>query len=120
MTNVVATDEFVEWLRSLSEADAMATARVVDHLEQEGVDLGFPFSSAIKGSRYALRELRIQSRGRALRVLYVFDPRRDAVLLLGGDKTGDERFYQRMVPVAEQVWETYLAEQVAGLHDEKG
>jgi hypothetical protein len=46
-----------------------------------------------------------------LRVLYAFDPRRDAVLLIGGDKTGDDRFYETHVPRAEQVWERYVAEQ---------
>jgi len=45
-----------------------------------------------------------------LRVFYAFDPRRQAVLLLGGDKTGDNCFYERMVPLAEQIRRAYLAE----------
>jgi len=49
-----------------------------------------------------------------LRVLYAFDPRRQAVLLIGGDKTGDGRFYERMVPKAEAIWEQYLREQGFG------
>jgi hypothetical protein len=57
-----------------------------------------------------LRELRIQSAGRPLRVLYVFDPKRQAVLLIGGDKTGNDRFYQEMIPRAESIWEAYLRE----------
>jgi hypothetical protein len=44
-------------------------------------------------------------------VFYIFDPRRDAVLIVGGDKTGDDRFYQRMIPIAEGTWETYCKEQ---------
>jgi hypothetical protein len=55
-----------------------------------------------------LRELRIQSRGRPLRVFYAFDPLRQAVLLLGGDKTGDDRFYVSMVPRVEAIWVQYL------------
>jgi hypothetical protein len=47
-------------------------------------------------------------------------PRRHAVLLLGGDKTGDDRFYETFLPRAERIWEEYLAEQQAGLHDEDG
>jgi hypothetical protein len=62
------------------------------------VSLGFPYSSAIEGSRHALRELRIQHGGRPYRVLYAFDPERQAVLLLGGDKTGHDRFYEEHVP----------------------
>lgn len=79
-------------------------------LEQYGPTLPFPYSSAIKGSPMALRELRVQSGGRPLRVFYAFDPIRQAVLLLGGDKTGDNRFYETMVPQAERVWAQYLKE----------
>jgi hypothetical protein len=45
-----------------------------------------------------MRELRVQSSGKPLRVFYAFDPRRMAILLIGGDKTSDKRFYERMVP----------------------
>jgi len=62
----------------------------------------------------------VQAGGRPLRVFYAFDPRRDAVLLIGGDKTGNGRFYERMVPVAERIWEQYLAEQASGLHEKEG
>lgn len=75
-----------------------------------GVALGTPYSSAIKGSRYPLRELRVQSGGHPIRILYAFDPKRQAVLLLGGDKTGDDRFYKTHAPKAEGIWETYLAD----------
>lgn len=57
-----------------------------------------------------MRELRIQHRGRPLRVLYAFDPRRAAILLIGGDKTGDDRWYEWMVPRAERLYEEHLAE----------
>ena len=83
---------------------------VVTLLEGGGVSLGFPYSSARQGSRYGLRELRIQHQGRPYRVLYAFDPERQAVLLLGGDKTGYDRFYEEYVPKAEVIWERYLAE----------
>lgn len=108
---VVATDEFRDWYRALDDADSRAVARVVDLLEIMGISLPFPYSSAISGSHHALRELRVQSRGAPLRVFYIFDPRRDAVLLVGADKTGDARFYERMIPVAERLWETYKKEQ---------
>jgi hypothetical protein len=81
---------------------------VVNLLMHRGVALGEPFSSAIRGSRAALRELRVQVKGRPIRVLYAFDPERQAVLLLGGDKTGRPRFYDDLVPRAERLWEEYL------------
>jgi hypothetical protein len=109
--DVVATDEFRDWYRALRDDDARAVTRAVDRLEMMGVSLPFPYASAIIGSRVALRELRAQSVGHPLRVIYVFDARRAAVLLLGGDKTGDARFYERMIPLAEGVWDTYRREQ---------
>jgi hypothetical protein len=110
VTEVVGTDEFEEWFLGLDEADGSAVVRVVGLLEAKGTSLGFPYASAIQGSSHALRELRIQSHGRPLRVLYAFDPERQAVLLIGGDKTGDDRFYERMVPKAEGIWKEYLRE----------
>ena len=95
---------------ALSAQDGEAVVRVVGLLEEKGVTLRFPYSSEIKGSQVALRELRVQSGGRPLRVFYAFDPRRRAVLLLGGDKTGDDRFYETFVARAEQLWAEYLAD----------
>ena len=57
-----------------------------------------------------MRELRVQHQGRPYRVLYVFDPRRVALLLLGGDKTGDDRWYERNVPLADRLNDNYLSE----------
>ena len=67
-------------------------------LSEYGPDLPFPVSSAVNTRRSHLRELRIQARGNPLRVLYAFDPRRVALLLMGGDKTGDDRWYEYNVP----------------------
>ena len=57
-----------------------------------------------------MRELRVQHQEHPYRVLYIFDPRRVAPLLLGGDKTGDDRWYERNVPVADLLYDNYLAE----------
>ena len=57
-----------------------------------------------------MRELRVQSGGRPLQVFYAFDPRRSAILLIGGDKTGDGRFYERMISIADQLYDVYIAE----------
>jgi hypothetical protein len=80
-------------------------------LMEMGPQLPFPYSSGINGSKHAhMRELRVQSSGRPLRVFYAFDPRRSAILLIGGDKTGDRRFYERMVPIADELSDIYIAE----------
>jgi len=57
-----------------------------------------------------MRELRIQHEGRPYRVLYAFDPQRNAVLLVGGDKTGVNRWYEIFVPLADRIYEQYLSE----------
>lgn len=122
MGEVVGTDEFKDWYEELARqpdpADLESVTVAVGLLEARGVALGHPYSSAIRGTRHPIRELRVQSGGRPLRVFYAFDPRRQAVLLLGGDKSGHDRFYETFVPRAERIWEGYLEEQQAGLHDE--
>ena len=55
-----------------------------------------------------MRELRIQHQGRPVRVFYAFDPRRAAILLIAGDKTGDDRFYDRLVPIADRLYDEHL------------
>jgi hypothetical protein len=109
-TEVIVTDEFVAWYDELSEAEQDRVAFSVGLLEERGVTLRHPYSSSIKGASFALRELRTQADGDPLRTLYAFDPSRQAVLLIGGDKTGDDRFYERMIPNAERIWNEYLEE----------
>ncbi len=110
VVEVVVSGEFKGWYEELSLEEQESVFRVVTLLEGRGVSLGYPYSSAIEGSRHGLRELRIQHQGRPYRVLYAFDPERRAVLLLGGDKTGQDRFYEEYLPRAEAIWERYLAE----------
>lgn len=114
---IIATDEFLHWFAEVKRdlAAAKAILHVIDLLEAKGVTLDHPHTSALKNTKHALRELRINYQ--AYRVVYAFDPRRDAVLIIGGDKTGDDRFYERIIPVAEQIWEQYLQEQRVGEHD---
>ncbi len=83
----------------------------IRQLEERGPNLRFPWSSGINGSRHRhMRELRVQSGGKPLRVFYAFDPRRSAIMLIGGDKTGDKRFYDRMIPIADDLYDEHLAE----------
>jgi hypothetical protein len=87
----------------------VSVAASVMLLEERGPSLGYPHSSSIQSSRHShMRELRIQHQGRPLRTLYAFDLRRTAILLLGGDKTGDERWYEMHVPLADQLYDAHL------------
>lgn len=105
------TDEFGAWWDTPSEAEQESVDVSVRLLEAFGPSLGFPDSSGIVGSRHGhMRELRIQHKGRPLRVLYAFDPRRVAILLIGGDKTGSDRWYETFVPVADRLYELHLAQ----------
>ena len=103
------TNEFGEWWTTLDEDRQDSVDVAVKLLEVRGPRLPFPFSSGIVGSRHGnLRELRIQHRGEPLRVFYAFDPRRAAILLIGGSKQGDGRFYERMIPVADKLFDDHL------------
>lgn len=103
------TDEFEDWWEDLSEGEQVSLSASVKLLEQFGPGLRFPHCSGIKGSRHGhLRELRVQHAGRPYRVLYAFDPRRYALLLLGGDKTGQGRWYEEHVPRADRLYDEHL------------
>ena len=109
--NVEHTDEFAEWYQGLNEVqhDDITAAGLL--LIEMGPQLPFPYSSGINGSKHAhMRELRVQSGGKPLRAFYAFDPRRTAILLVGGDKTGDDRFYKAMIPMADRLHDEYLIE----------
>ncbi len=105
------TDEFGTWWQTLGANAQDDIAATVAVLEQRGPRLPFPYSSAVAGSRHGqMRELRVQSGGEPLRIFYAFDPRRAAILLIGGNKTGDDRFYERMIPRADRLYDIYLDE----------
>ena len=105
------TDEFYEWWSSLSESQQNALQASIELLESNGPFLGRPHADTVKGSRHAnMKELRTQCDGRPIRTFFAFDPRRSAILLIGGDKTGDEHFYDTMIPLADALYDTYLEE----------
>lgn len=107
--DVEYTDEFGDLWAGLSVEEQESVATSVRLLEERGPTLGFPHSSGINGSKHShMRELRTQHDGRPLRTLYTFDPRRSAILLIGGDKTGDDRWYDTQVPVADRLYDQHL------------
>ena len=103
-----------EGYEALTLEEQRSVQRLVGMLECDGVALGYPYSTEIVGTDHPIRELRIQHHGRPYRVLYAFDPLRQAVLLVGGDKTGQDRFYQEFLPRAERIWVQYLQDMRRG------
>ena len=109
--DVEYTDEFGAWWREREDIHQDGVAATVGLLAATGPSLPFPHSSGINGSRHShMRELRVQSGGAPLRILYAFDPRRTGILLIGGDKTGKDRFYEKHVPLADDLYDVYLKE----------
>jgi hypothetical protein len=103
------SDEFGRWWEGLNAAEQKSVDFTVGLLQAVGPTLRMPHSSGIETSRHKhMRELRIQHEGRPYRVLYAFDPRRTAILLIGGDKTGNNRWYKVEVPRADAIYDEHL------------
>ncbi len=111
MWEVEVTDEFAEWWHNLTSDQQESVTDRVDLLAQRGPDLGRPVVDRIRASRHHnMKELRAAKDG-ALRVLFMFDPRRQAILLLGGDKSGAwNDWYEWAIPAADDLYDDYLDE----------
>jgi hypothetical protein len=106
---VEVTNEWLEWFDRLTTNEQDEVASVIGLLEVKGPHLSFPHSSGVKSSRHPhMRELRIQAQGRPIRILYAFDPRRTAILLIGGVKQGRDRWYEVSVPRADALYVEHL------------
>jgi hypothetical protein len=115
------TDEFEVWWDGLSVAEQISMDRSVRVLMDGGPTLGRPHVDTLKGSSLPnLKELRAQHEGRPYRMFFVFDPQRAALLLIGGDKTGNNRFYEEMIPKAEAIYAQRLREMDREDKDRKG
>jgi hypothetical protein len=103
---------FETWADGLGQGDAEALLAAVRVLRVYGPALGRPLVDTVKGSRHKnLKELRPGSTGRSeVRVLFAFDPRRQAILLVGGDKAGVwSKWYAVNVPIADQRYDAHLS-----------
>lgn len=111
MWEVEYTNEFEMWWDKCDEnvqQDIKSTVGLLEHL---GPNLKYPYSSGITSSKFNhMRELRIQHNGEPYRILYAFDPKRVAILLIGGCKTGNNRWYEKYIPMADKLYEIYLME----------
>lgn len=115
MWDVEYTDQFGGWYQALAEEDQDGLSARVELLETLGPGLGRPLVDNVHQSRHPnMKELRAE---RAIRVLFAFDPRRTAILLIGGDKSPDEpgspswnHWYDHYTPIADDLYDTYLDE----------
>lgn len=111
MWKVIFSPYFSEWFASLDIDEQDSIYHALKLVEMLGPQLGRPNADTLHGSELSnLKELRIQHNGKPYRAFYAFDPIRQAVMLCGGDKTGDKRFYKKMIPLAEQIFAEYLQE----------
>ena len=106
--DVEYTDEFFMWWQTLDEPEQRAIDFAVAVLQRDGPALGRPLVDTIASSRHAnMKELR--PRGGNIRILFAFDPRRAAILLIGGNKTGEwNSWYERIVPIADALYDEHL------------
>jgi hypothetical protein len=109
---VEVTDQFADWYDSLPDDQAEAVDAVLELLEDQGPLLKRPVVGKIETSSYSkMKELIPNASGAELRILFMFDPRQTAILLLGGDKTGEwNRWYDREIPRADALYVEYLQE----------
>ncbi len=103
------TDEFGAWWESLRVEEQEEISAKVELLESFGPTLPRPHSDVIVTSKHAnMKELRGRVEDAVLRVLYAFDPTRTAILLIGGDKAGNDKWYEQFVPVADRLFDRHL------------
>jgi len=108
---VEVSDEFAEWYGDLRKDEQLSVASGVGLLERSGARLGRPCVDTLKGSAFSnMKELRVQHRGRPYRIIFAFDPRRRAYLILGGDKTGDKDWYISAIRRADAIYAQHLKE----------
>lgn len=111
---IVVVEPALSWLHELRRADRrtlMLVSQAIEALSREGPALGRPLVDTVKGSALPnLKELRPGSAGSSeVRLLFVFDPQRQAVILIGGDKAGNWRgWYRTAIPFAETAYADHL------------
>jgi len=109
MWTIETTDEFNKWFLSLADNEQDEIRTSIRLLERLGPHLPRPHADTLKNSKHSnMKELRTQIKGRPFRSLFAFDPNRSAILLIGGDKTGDKRFYKKIIPIADDIFDKYL------------
>lgn len=109
MWKIIKTDTFSEWFCAQDIAAQNDVLETIKVLAAYGPQLGRPYVDTVYDSRHSnMKELIVQSKGRPFRIFFAFDPKRQAVLLVGGNKQVDKRFYKRMITIADKLLDEYL------------
>src|SRR5262245_29747819 len=102
-------EDFAAWFDGLAEALQDEILAHVVLLRERGPQLGRPYVDTLEGSEFPnMKELRVQFRGDPWRILFAFDPNRAAILLVGGNKRGDKRWYKKHLPIADERFKRHL------------
>jgi hypothetical protein len=113
MWTVLLMPECQHWLDSLPSADRVGILQDAMLLQEFGPHLGRPHVDTMKGSKHPnMKELRSRHAGHQYRTLFAFDPKQRAVLLLGGDKVGQDegRFYKALIKQADALYARHLVQ----------
>lgn len=106
-------NEFIAWLDSQNEKLQDETLAHLEMLKAAGPLLGRPHSDTLKGSSLSnLKELRFKFQRKPIRILYLFDPERRGIILLGGDKSKNKRWYETNIPIAEKRYKQLLEDSI--------
>ena len=109
---VRTTDDFDGWFADLDDVAQAEVIATVELLKLLGPRLGRPHADTLNGSKYAnMKELRANTTDKVLRIAFAFDPERNGILLLGGDKSGvsEKRFYKQLIKKADELYAAHLA-----------
>jgi hypothetical protein len=112
MWPVKTTDVFDEWFAEMDDDAQVEVIATVELLKLLGPRLGRPHADTLNGSKYAnMKELRVSTADKVLRIAFAFDPDRSGILLVGADKSGvsKKRFYKQLIEKADQLYAAHLA-----------
>jgi len=102
-------EEYAQWFEAQEEDLQDEILAVVGVLTRVGPSLSRPLADTLENSNYPnMKELRVQYQGEPWRILFAFDPMRKAILLLGGNKTGNDRWYKENIPIADRRFAEHL------------
>ena len=105
----VQSFEFIQWYKAQDSKVQQVILKAVERLESIGPTLARPYADSVYQSVYSnMKEIRIKTQGKIIRIFFAFGPDRHPVLLLGGDKRGDDRFYEQMISRADTLFDLYL------------
>ena len=109
MWTILGDKDFMIWYERLPEPEQDEIAAALAVLRTYGPNLGRPRVDSVKGSRHSnMKELRLQIAGDPWRILFAFDPDRAAILLVGGNKGGSDRWYKTNLPIADERFQNHL------------